>query len=340
MGRIADRRTTRSVCLFGAVTFGLCLLASAHADALWQFYGLFFLAGLLGAGALFAPLVAHVGNWFKQGAGLALGIASAGQALGQGGVPFGAALLISAAGWSAALTSLGVIALATLIPLALLLRPPPGAAATGATGRATPPAESPPALPPHIVTAWLSAAVVFCCTCMAVPLMHLVPLLQDRGFSPQASSSVLFLMLAVAIVGRIAFGMLADMIGALPTYLIASAWQTLLVFGFIQLGSLDNYYVFAAVFGFGYAGVMTSILVCARVLIPAAMRASSLGIIMVFAWIGHGVGGYQGGYFFDLMGNYTVSFANAAAAGLFNLAIVGALYLTLRRRPGGLAAAA
>ncbi len=84
MGRVADRTTTRSVCLFGSLVLGLCILAAAWAHELWQYYLLFFLAGFLGAGSLFAPLIANVGNWFKSGAGLAIGIASAGQALGQG----------------------------------------------------------------------------------------------------------------------------------------------------------------------------------------------------------------------------------------------------------------
>ena len=167
---------------------------------------------------------------------------------------------------------------------------------------------------------------------MSVPLMHLVPLLQDRGFSPQDSGSVLFLMLSVAILGRVAFGKLADWIGAIPAYMIASLWQTVLVFGFVQFGTLDAFYVFAAIYGFGYAGVMTGILVCVRVLTPISRRASSLGIVMVFAWIGHGIGGYQGRFLFDRTGDYRASFANAALAGIVNLIIVGSLYWTIRRR--------
>lgn len=332
MGRIAERTTTRSVCLFGAVVFGLSLLGAAWATALWQFYLLFFLAGFLGAGALFTPIIANVGNWFKSSAGLALGIASAGQALGQGGVPFGTAVLIGAVGWRSTLTTMGCIALLTLIPLALMLRPPPADAAPPASAGAMPNQDALAVLPLPVVTAWLSAAVVFCCTCMSVPLMHLVPLLQDHGFSPEQSGSVLFLMLSVAIIGRVAFGKLADLIGAIPAYMVASLWQTALVFGFIQFGNLNSFYVFAAIYGFGYAGVMTGILVCVRVLTPASRRASSLGIVMVFAWIGHGIGGYQGGYFFDLTGDYATAFANAALAGVVNLIIVGSLYITIRRR--------
>jgi MFS family permease len=167
---------------------------------------------------------------------------------------------------------------------------------------------------------------------MSVPLMHLVPLLQDRGFSPEQSSSVLFLMLVAAIAGRIFFGKLADMIGALPAYMVASFWQTALVYLFIQFSELNSFYLFAAIYGFGYSGVMTGILVCIRVLTPVSKRASALGIVTVFAWMGHGIGGYQGGFFFDLTGSYTVSYANAALAGVLNLFIVGALHIVLSRR--------
>ena len=167
---------------------------------------------------------------------------------------------------------------------------------------------------------------------MSVPLMHLVPLIQDRGIPLEEAGSVLFLMLVVAIVGRIAFGKLADMIGALKTYWFASLWQTVLVFYFVQIESLDSFYVFAVIFGFGYAGVMTGLLVCVRVLTPLSRRASALGIVLFFAWLGHGIGGYQGGFFFDLSGSYSLPYANAALAGLINLILVVALYFTIKRR--------
>jgi hypothetical protein len=57
-----------------------------------------------------------------------------------------------------------------------------------------------------------------------------------------------------------------------------------------------------------------------------------MGIVLAFAWLGHGLGGYQGGLFHDLTGAYDVSFANAALAGVINLIIVGTLYFTIKRR--------
>ncbi|NQU69001.1 MAG: MFS transporter, partial [Rhodospirillales bacterium] len=181
MGSIADRVATRWISLFGGIVLGLCLIAAARASELWQLNLLFFVAGFLGAGSLFAPLVANVGNWFRTQVGLALGIVSAGQALGQGGVPYGAALLIGAVGWRGAFTTMGVITLVALIPLALLIRQPPKTAASE-TGAGDGPAEddaSPVPLSTNVVVAWLSMAVVLCCATMAMPLMHLVPLIQD-----------------------------------------------------------------------------------------------------------------------------------------------------------------
>ena len=340
MGRVADRTSTRRVCLMGAVVLGLCLLAAAHASALWQFYVLFFVAGFLGAGSLFTPLIANVGNWFKVGAGLALGIASAGQALGQGGVPFASALLIGTMGWRDSLTTLGGIALAVLIPLALLIRQPPDTLAARSTGDPAMADEQPVPLTPNVVVVWLSAAVVFCCICMSVPLMHLLPLIQDRGIALEDAGSVVFLMMSAAIFGRIAFGKLADMIGALRAYMVASLWQTVLVFFFIQLETLDAFYIFVVIYGFGYAGVMTTILVSVRVMTPLGKRASALGVVTLFGWLGHAIGGSQGGYFFDLSGDYTLSYANAALAGVVNLIIVGSLYITITRRNRSLAYAA
>jgi MFS family permease len=334
MGPIADRISKKKVCLFGGVALGVCVLAAAWADALWQLYVLFFFAGAFGGGSLFAPLIALVGNWFRTGAGLAIGIASAGQAVGQGGVPFGTTFLIETLGWRGAIAALGMISLATLVPLALLIKEPPVGADTIAneTNSTVP-------LSPTAVVIWLSAAVIFCCTCMSVPLMHLVPLCQGQGISASEAGSVLFIVLIVAILGRVAFGRLADIIGAIPAYMTASLWQTVLVYVFTQINDLSLMYLFAPIYGFGYAGVMTGLLITVRALTPASRRSSSIGVIIAFAWLGHGIGGYEGGLFFDLTGAYNVSFAIAALAGMINLIIVGSLYLTLRRRTASMMSA-
>lgn len=327
-GFAADRFGVRPVVLVGVIAAGVGWIVASRVSTLGQFYAVSFAVGAIGGGAIAGPVMALVGNWFAKGAGLALGIAAAGQATGQGGMPFAGAMMIDAAGWRTALAAQGFATLVLLVPLALLLKGP----AAGPAG-ITLSNETPSGLPNWLVTGWVAAAALFCCICMAVPLMHLVPLIQGTGIGAPEAGSVLFTMMMVAIAGRVAFGRLADLIGAIPTYLIASGWQTVLVLGFVFVTKLDGFYIYAMIFGFGYAGVMTSIFVTVRTITAPARRASSMGIVLTFAYIGHGIGGWQGGMFFDLTGAYDWTFRNAALAGAVNLALLSALWMTLRRPP-------
>jgi MFS family permease len=329
MGRLADRFGTLRICLTGAAVLGLCVLASAYANRLWQFYALFLVAGAMGGAAFFAPVVALVGNWFKTGAGLALGIVSAGQAVGQGGIPLAAAMLIAEFGWRGALTGLGAAILAVVVPLVFLMRQPPHTGGPVGAVDDTPPVGN---LPHGVVVVTISVAVVGCCTLMAVPLMHLFPLMQGRGIAAADAGGVMLAMLTVGVAGRVFFGKLADMIGALPAYMTASVWQTVMVFGFTQFQALDSFYLYAALYGFGYSGVMTGILTTTRVLTRPSRRGSAMGVIGAFAFVGHGIGGWQAGMLFDLTGDYSLPYAVAAAAGVFNLLVVSTLVMRLRRR--------
>lgn len=327
MGFLADRIATRLICLVGAATLSLALLLAARAGALWQFYTLFFVAGAVGGGALFAPVIALVGGWFRTGAGLAIGIASAGQGLGQGMVPFVAGHLIQSLGWQNAFTILGAFAAITLMPLSLLMLQPPQTQEVGAAQTS-----DETTLSPRIILPALSIAVLGCCTGMAVPLMHLVPLIQGVCGVGAEAGGPLLLMLVAAIGGRVFFGRLADLIGPVGAWMTATVWQTALMIGFVFLGTMQAFWLFAPLYGFGYGGVMTGVLVTVRALTPAARRASATGIVLAFGWFGHALGGWQGGLFYDLTGGYLWTYVNAVLAGLINIAIVGTIWVALRRR--------
>ena len=42
---------------------------------------------------------------------------------------------------------------------------------------------------------WICGAVVFCCICMSVPIVHLVPMLTDEEFSLEFATSVLMVLM-------------------------------------------------------------------------------------------------------------------------------------------------
>jgi MFS family permease len=325
MGSIADQFGTRLVVLFGSTVMGLSYLISALADQLWQYYLLMFIAGFFGAAGIFAPIMSLVGKWFPIGAGLAIGIASAGQALGQGFVPFGSAVLINSLGISSALAITGGMMLVVLLPLAVLLRPAEvtkGGAASAVVDKAYPPI--------RLVVPMMCLAIFLCCTCMSVPLMHLVPYIQGHGYSADQAGGVIFLMLMVGVLGRVAFGKLADIIGAIPAYMTATAWMTLLIYGFILIDDLSAFYIYAPIYGFGYAGVMTGVLATVAAHTPPAQRGFAMGVVTMFGWFGHANGGFLGGYLYDMTNGYAAAYGIAAFAGALNLLVVGTLLWKIR----------
>jgi len=135
--------------------------------------------------------------------------------------------------------------------------------------------------------------------------------------------------------GRLFFGALAYRVGALYPYFAASFVQTAMVFWFTQTQSLTALYVLSAVFGFGFAGVMTSLLICAREAAPLRITGFATSVVATTGWIGMGIGSYQGGYFFDVTGDYTWSYGIAAISGIINLTIVLTLVWYRYSRTGG-----
>ncbi len=339
MGYLSDRYSTRPVVMVGIVCLGGALLLLATQSALWQFYLYYALLGGFGAAALDAPLLANVGNWFERNKGLALGVALAGRALGQGLVPFSAGLLIANYGWRSAYATLGIACLVGMLPLAFLVRNPPSLEQAREASRfaGNDGTQAPPVVPPKLLVTWLCGAGLFCCTCMGTAMVHAVAIAEDTGIGSREAAGVILLIYVSGFFGRIAFGKLSDHIGSIRAYLTASLGQTVLIYLFTQMHSLAEFYLHAVVFGFFMSGVMTGLIACVRELVPMHIRGTANGLVLFFAWLGMGLGGYQAGYFFDWSGAYRLPYAVAASMGAVNLVIVGALYFYVRNRGAGTA---
>jgi MFS family permease len=326
MGHFADRMPVRRVVLVGAIVLGgaLALLSGIQTTA--ALYALHALMGLLGIGAIMAPMNSLASLWLARNPGLAIGIVSAGGAAGQGLVPYFARHLIVTEGWRQAYLTLGLLFIAVMVPLALLLRDAPR---TATAARVAPGSASATRL-----LGLLSVGALLCCVCMATPLVHTVTLGSDRGLGGRAAAGLLAVMMIAGMVGRIAFGRLADRVGSLQTYIVASAGQTALAFLFPYAGSGAQLFVLSALFGLAFSGTMTSFLSCAREYAPAGRTGLSIGVVMFFGWMGMALGAWQGGLFYDLCGDYFVSFANASVAGVVNLLILALLFWELNKKRG------
>ncbi|MCH1598401.1 MAG: MFS transporter [Pseudomonadales bacterium] len=332
-GYIADRYGTRWFGLIAAFAMSGSLFALSQQESILQFYGLYFLFGAFGNAMVTSPLFANVGFWFTHKPGLALGITASGGAVGQAVVPYLCALSLELYGWQTTYMLSAACYLALALPVALLIRESP----SREEARLQPVDEVRTfPLSEREVILWISVAIIFCCTCMSVPIVHLVPLLTDSGFSLDQATTVLMVLMFSGALGRILGGRLGDLIGALPSYMVMSAGQTLSVFWFPFLDSTAAIYFVAVVFGFTYSGVMSAILVCTRMMVSAKVAARAMSITSFFGWFGMGAGGFMGGYLFDLTGNYDAAFIGAMIVGFINLAILTLFALRIRRQSRGL----
>ena len=325
LGHFSDRLPVRRVALLGALVPGVAFMLLSGLQSTPALYALHAVMGLAGIGAIMAPLNRLASLWLARNPGLAIGIVSAGGAAGQGLVPYFARYLIVTEGWRQAYWMLGLLFIVVMVPLALLLRDAPAAPTPRPAIHGGPSAIR--------LLGLLSLAALLCCVCMGTPLVHVVTLGSDRGLGGREAAGLLAVLMVAGMVGRVAFGRLADRVGSLQTYIAASAGQTALAFLFPYAAGGAQLYVLSALFGLVFSGTMTSFLSCAREYSPAGKTGLSLGVVMFFGWTGMALGAWQGGLFYDLCGDYFVSFANASAAGVINLLILAFLFFEITRVP-------
>jgi MFS family permease len=322
-GRLADRYGARVAVVFGAIAQPTALTLLAGINSLPQFYAFYIVLAACGVAAVNVPIIANVGLWFTRRKGTALGVLSAGGPLGQIIVAFVAGQVIVAYGWRAGYLALAVVYAVISIPLAFMVRTPPVLAAGRAGAHAT--GLGAPILPTSTVVAWLSVATIFCCATMSVPIVHTVAMLTDRGMPYNDAVRVFLVMVGSGMFGRILLGRITDHLGGLWSYFLTSLLQTALVFWFVRLDSLPALFLLSALYGIGYSGTMTSVWVCLRELVEPRVAATSLAVVVMFAWVGMGFGGWHGGHAFDLTGSYERAYLDAVGTSVVNLLVVGAL---------------
>ncbi len=328
-GRLADRYGTRAVVLVGAIVQPTALVLLAGTRSLPQFYTFYILLAALGVAAINVPTIANVALWFTRRKGMALGVLSAGGPLGQIIVAFVAGHVIVSFGWRAAYLTMAVIYALGCIPAAFLIRTPPLLSA--ASGSPTARRSARPALPAPLVVGWLGVASIFCCATMSVPIVHTVAMLTDRGMPYTQAVNVYLVIMGAGVFGRVLLGRITDHLGGLRSYFLTSLLQTVLLFWFLRVESMPVLYLLSALFGIGYSGVMTSVWVCIRELVEPKVVATSLAVVVMFAWFGMGLGGWHGGHSFDVTGSYTRGYLEAVGTGIVNLLIVGALIRRVSR---------
>jgi MFS family permease len=215
IGRIVDRVGARRVILPCATVYGLafCALSLLH-GALWQFYATYIVIGVVGNGTTQLCYAKVITAWFDKRRGIALATMMAGVGVGAMAVPPAATWLIANVGWSNAYLVLGATVLVFgILPAALFLRErPPGARAAvhGETSdRPVTGLRTGEAVRSGVFQLLLAAFFLFSIAVNG-SVAHLVPMLTDRGFSPERAALAASILGGATLLGRLLTGTLLD----------------------------------------------------------------------------------------------------------------------------------
>jgi MFS family permease len=330
MGRLADRFGIIAPLILGTLMLGAGYVVAASAATFWQFVlAQALLIGMLGSSATFGPLVADVSLWFVRQRGIAVAIVASGNYVAGAIWPPVLQYAITTIGWRHAYMGIGALCVATMLPLALLLRRRPaiehrigpgiGHRATGGAG-----------LPPHVLQALLVVAAIACCVAMSMPQVHLIAYCGDLGYGAARGAEMLSIMLACGVVSRLVSGFIADRIGGLGTLILGSTLQCLALLFYLPFNGLTSLYLVSALFGLSQGGIVPSYALIVRQYFPAREAGARISLVLMSSVVGMAVGGWMSGKIFDLTGSYQAAFLNGIAWNLLNMAI--AFWLLLGRR--------
>ena len=332
-GRVGVRRVVAACGTLLAVG-----LAIASFGGLWSLYLCnLLLVGLLGAAGMFAPLLAYVTRWFDKRRGSAVALVSSGQYVAGALWPMLLQVAIGAIGWRETMLLYGLLALLTIVPLAILFfREPPDMPVQDMARARVDVGGKVLGLPPNLVLGMLAVAIFCCCVTMSMPLAHMVAFCSDLGIAPVRGAAMLSMQLAIGFVAQQMWGWLADRVGGLSTVLFASIGMAAAMIGFVATQDELGLFSVSAVFGLGFGGLIPGYILAVRALFPAQEATWRIPMVLFPGSVGMAVGGWLAGAMYDEFGFYAPAFAAGIAFNLVNIAVI--LPLVLRERRPAVAA--
>ena len=211
-GHALDERGVRRPLLTSIALFGLTTAALGLVSSITGLFVLYALSGLVGVGQNPTAYSKVLAAYFDRRRGLAMGLALAGVGLGTALIPALSARLIGAVGWRGAYACLAaVIVVLAFLPVLFWLPEPARHSSRGAEGLpGVSFAEAVRSRP------YWTLAIAFFFTTVAIngALVHVVPLLTDRGMTASAAAGTLAAAGMALIAGRVAAGYVMDRVFA------------------------------------------------------------------------------------------------------------------------------
>ena len=308
-GRLVDRYGVRpmllsSITLFALATAALALLTASTA----VLFLLFAISGIMAVGQTPTAYSKVITEWFDRQRGLALGLALAGVGLGTVIIPQLSNALVGNFGWRVGYVGLGVaIFILAFLPVALFVREPEQRSTdrhAGAVKQGVSFADA--------IRTWrywaMALTFFFAATTINGSLIHVVPLLTDRGIAPGVAAAALSAAGLALIGGRIVAGYLLDKIFApyIAVFFLLCPMAGLAILGSGMAGSWPL--VGTILLGLGIGAEIDLLSFIISRYFGIRFFATLHGFCFALALIGNAVGASILGWVFQLQHSYAYGF--------------------------------
>jgi len=269
MGRWIDRHGARAAMTIGSITASLLMVAWSNVSSLQGFYLIWVGLGVTMAAVLYEPSFVVVATWFRRDRARALAILTFFGGLASVVFLPLTSWLVERWGWREALLILAaILAALTILPHGIFLRHRPADLGLepdgGTTATVSDPGqpashgnEEPAGWTLHDAVRgssfwWMSASFSLIWGCSIATLIHLIPYLQDQGFSATFAAAAAAAIGLLKLPGRLIFAPLSARFShrvmalaiflahALAIAMLAFADSTAMVVLFVVLFSVGN----------------------------------------------------------------------------------------------------
>ena len=319
VGKLVDKFGSKQVLLPAMLVIGLSLaVIPLVVSQLWHLFVIFFIMGSLGAAANSLPFMLAISSWFDRYRGMAIGFAMAGSGVGYASVPPVIQHINSTFGWRWGYYTLAAIILFLAIPLIFFLfrnKPadmslmPDGVAHDSSPGADTTIIES--GLSRHAALRdrnfWILVSIFsLIAFCLFGLLIHMVPMLSDRGMSSTNAAYAASLVGITILIVRVPIGYLMDHIFAPRVAQCCFLMSTIGIAMFASGVSGFYAYIAAVLVGFSIGAEIDLLAFLAGRYFGLKNYGEVFGMLFASMMLGVSLGPPTFGFCFDITGDYTL----------------------------------
>lgn len=317
LGGLSDRLGPRLVLGVAGLVYGIGWMLMGQISEIWHLVVIFSVFIAVGIGAHDVVTLGTIARWFERRRGIMSGVVKVGTALGQMSIPPLAAMLLLSLGWRDTLFWMGLAAVCLLISAALLMRAAPQR--EGFAGAAVGPSFE-EARSSRIFWTVCAIQLLFFSVVTTIPL-HIVVHGMDLGLTPTTAATLLTVLAAASIFGRLLIGRFVDKIGGQRGYQLCLLPLIASLLALIVVESHSLLFAVMVVYGFAHGGLFTVVSPSLAEFFGTRAHGALFGVVLFFGTIGGAIGPIVAGWSFDVLGSYSFAFAALAVSCMIGLAL-------------------